>query len=153
MTVRDLIKKERDIMHGLFPWADSLFNRFEDMWEMPMTRIFRGIRAWSPQINVRETDKEIIVSAALPGVEKKDIKLDITDDTMSITAERREERQEGGGESNYRLKEQSYGTFHRSFTLPATVKSDAAKANYKDGILTITLPKQKESKLHKIEIE
>jgi HSP20 family protein len=153
MGIKDLVKKEYDTMHGLLPWADSLFNRFEDMWDMPMTRIFRGIRAWSPQINVKETAGEIVVSAALPGVDKKDIKLDITDDAMSITAERTEEKEETGEKPNYRLKEQSYGTFRRSFTLPATVKSEDAKASYKDGILKIILPKQKESKSHKIEIE
>lgn len=99
-----------------------------------------------------ETEKEITVSAAMPGVDKKDIKVDVTDDTVTISSERREEKEEKE-KGGYKLREQSYGMFYRSFTLPSSVKSAEAKAAYKDGILKITLTKQKESRINTVTVE
>ena len=153
MTVKDLIKKEHERMHGLMPWADSLFNRFEDFWNTPTPKMFRGMGHWNPQVDVKETDNEIKVSVALPGVDKQDIKLNVTENTLNITAERKEEKETSDKEENYRLREQSYGMFQRSFTLPASVNCDKVKANYKDGILKIELLKEKSSHTKKVDIE
>lgn len=126
---------------------ESLGRVFEDLFDLPLAG-----GAQSPQIDIKETDKSVEVSVALPGVEKKDISLDLTENTLAISCERREEK-ERKGEGGYRLKEQSYGRFYRSFTLPAPVRTGEAKAAYKDGALRITMPKQKTSKARLINIE
>lgn len=137
-------------------WADaaarpfeSLGGALEELFDLPLmgTRIIN-----TPNIDLRETDKTIEVSAALPGVEKKDINLDLTENTLAISCERREEKEEKGA-GGYRMKEQSYGRFYRSFTLPAAVKPGDAKGVYKDGVLRVTLQKQKTGAARQITVE
>jgi len=120
---------------------------FDNIWE-PVFNTEDRI----PKIDIEETEKEIIVSAEMPGVDKKDIKVDLNDDRITISFEKKENRDEKKGKT-YRLIEQSYGKFTRSFTLPAPVKSENAKAEYKNGILKLTLLKQKETKIHQIKID
>lgn len=126
---------------------DSLNRVFEDLFDLPLVG-----GANTPQMDIKETDKEVQVSVALPGVDKKDINLDLTENVLAISCERREEKEEKG-EGGYRVKEQSYGRFYRSFSLPAPVKTGEAKATYKDGELKIVMPKQKTSKGRQIDIE
>ncbi|MCM2266481.1 MAG: Hsp20/alpha crystallin family protein [Elusimicrobiales bacterium] len=125
---------------------ESLGRVFEDLFDLPAVK-----SANTPQMDIRETDKAIEVSVALPGVDKKDINLDLTENTLAISCERREEKEEKG-DGGYVRREQSYGRFFRSFTLPAPVKTGEAKAEYKDGALKITMPKQKVSKARQITI-
>lgn len=120
---------------------------FDNIWE-PVFKTEDRI----PKIDIEETEKEIIVSAEMPGVDKKDIKVDLNDDRITISFEKKENKDEKKGKT-YRLIEQSYGKFTRSFTLPAPVKSENAKAEYKNGILKLTLLKQKETKIHQIKID
>lgn len=105
-----------------------------------------------PEIDVENTDKEIRVSAELPGLDEKDIQLSITDGVLFIEGEkRREQTQEKG---NFYHTERSYGSFYRSIALPAEVEEHKAKASFKNGVLRITLPKAPEahSKSKKLEI-
>ncbi|OGS14383.1 MAG: hypothetical protein A2234_10490 [Elusimicrobia bacterium RIFOXYA2_FULL_58_8] len=127
---------------------ESLGRVFEDLFDLPLT----SGGANTPQIDIKETDTEVQVSVALPGVEKKDINLDLTENALAISCERREEKAEKGLDG-YSLKEQSYGRFYRSFSLPAPVKTGEARASYKDGALKITMPKQKNGKSRQISIE
>lgn len=106
----------------------------------------------TPQMDIKETDKSVEVSVALPGVDKKDINLDLTENTLAISCERREEKEEKG-KGGYLRREQSYGRFYRAFSLPAPVKTGEAKAVYRDGALKITLPKQKAAKGTRVNIE
>lgn len=126
---------------------DSLNRVFEDLFDLPLVG-----GANTPQMDIKETDKEVQVSVALPGVDKKDINLDLTENVLAISCERREEKEEKG-EGGYRVKEQSYGRFYRSFSLPSPVKTGEAKATYKDGELKIVMPKQKTGKGRQIDIE
>lgn len=125
---------------------ENLGQVFEDLFDLPASS------ARTPQIDIKETDKTVEVSVALPGVKKEDINLDLTENTLAIECERREEKEEKG-EGGYRVREQSYGRFYRSFSLPASVKTGEAKAVYKDGALKITMPKQKSGKARQITIE
>lgn len=118
---------------------ESLGSVFEDMMDIPMAEE-TGMNM--PPVDIRETDKTIEVSVALSGVDKKDIHLDLTEDSLAISCERRRENSEKGA-GGYRLQEQSYGRFYRAFTLPAEIKTGDAKAIYKNGALRITLQKQK----------
>ena len=126
---------------------ESLGLVFEDLFDLPLAG---GVS--SPQIDIKETDKSVEVSVALPGVEKKDINLDLTENTLAISCERREAK-ETKGEGGYRLREQSYGRFYRSFALPAPVKPGEEKAAYKDGALRIVMPKQKTGRGRQITID
>ncbi|HNW44569.1 MAG TPA: Hsp20/alpha crystallin family protein [Elusimicrobiales bacterium] len=147
MSSKNIVNLKPQSATALRPF-DSLGRVFEDLFDLPL--VHGGVN--SPRIDIRETDKEVQVSAALPGVEKKDINLDLTENSLAVSCERREEKEEKG-EGGYRLKEQSYGRFYRSFALPAPVKTGEAKAEYKDGALRVILPKQKTAKGRQINID
>jgi len=129
---------------------ESIGRALEDLFDLDLTGGGKGVN--TPQIDIRETDKTVEVSVALSGVEKKDINLDLTENSLAISCERREEREEKGT-GGYRLKEQSYGRFYRSFSLPAAVKTGDAKAVYKDGVLKITMQKLRTDKTRQITVE
>ncbi|MEW5905664.1 MAG: Hsp20/alpha crystallin family protein [Elusimicrobiota bacterium] len=144
MNRKDIAPLEkRTAAPGVF---DSLGRVFEDLFDLAPS----GPNA--PQIDIKETDKTVEVRAALPGVEKKDINIDLTENALAISCERREEKEEKG-KGGWLRREQSYGRFYRSFTLPAPVKTGEAKAEYRDGVLKLTMPKQKAGKGRRIDIE
>lgn len=93
------------------------------------------------KIDVKEDEKAYTVKADIPGVKKEDIQVDIDDDQVSIRAEVKQEKEEKEGEKVV-YSERSYGMVSRSFTLPVSVDDRAAKAEYKDGVLNLTLPKK-----------
>lgn len=92
-----------------------------------------------PFTDIVETKDSVIVTAELPGVEKKDIKINATEDTIEISAETKVEKKIE--EKGYYRRERSFGRYYRSYTLPAKVKPDKAKATYKNGVLEVVLPK------------
>ncbi len=94
---------------------------------------------WSPSVDIGETDQEFIVKAELPEVKKEDIKVNVDDGTLSISGERRAEKQEKG--LRYHRVERAYGRFTRSFSLPDEADADKITSDFKDGILTVHLPK------------
>ena len=110
-----------------------------------------GEREWLPAFDVSETDKEITVKAELPGMNVKDIDITLTDGLLTIKGERKMEK-ENKGESYHRIERQ-FGSFSRSFNLGAEVKANTVDASYKDGILTMTLPKTEETKPRRIEVK
>jgi HSP20 family protein len=93
-------------------------------------------------VDVSETDKEVKVSAELPGMDEKDIHVEMDDDAITIRGERREEKEDQG--RNWYSREQSYGAFHRVIALPASVDGAKAVAKFKKGVLTVTVPKRRE---------
>ncbi|MGH1575168.1 Hsp20/alpha crystallin family protein [Methylobacterium sp. P31] len=92
-------------------------------------------------MNVSETDKEIRVTAELPGVTDKDIDVSLDDDVLTIRGEKRFEQSKGGEKENFHFVERSYGSFQRSIRLPFPVDPEQVKANFEHGVLTVTLPK------------
>lgn len=105
---------------------------------------------WVPAADLYEDKDQIVVKLELPGVRKEDVSISLTEDTLTIKGERKTEKEETR-ENYYRL-EGNYGSFLRMFELPRPVKSDAVKAEYKDGILRIVLPKAEETKAKEIKI-
>lgn len=106
-----------------------------------------------PAVNIKEDDKNYILNLAVPGIERKDLKIEINEDVLSISSETRNESEES--KDGYKRKEFSYSEFCRSFYLPENVDREKIEANYKDGILSVVLPKQEEEKnkvTRKIEI-
>ncbi len=104
-----------------------------------------------PLVDVYETPEEIVVVAELPGVRKEDISVEATEDTLEIKADVR--REEEVKEEAYHRRERYYKSFYRRLRLPAPVRPEGAKATYKDGILTVRLPKAVVEKKHKVQIE
>jgi HSP20 family protein len=106
--------------------------------------------AFVPQFDVRETTDGYIFKADLPGVKEKDLDISLTGNRLTISGHREmEEKQQN---ENYHLYERSYGSFSRSFTLPDTADVNAAKADLKDGVLTVSLPKKAEAQPRKINL-
>jgi HSP20 family protein len=104
-----------------------------------------------PAFDVSETDAEIIVKAELPGMDVKDIDITLTDGLLTIKGERKMEKEDK--KENYHRIERQFGSFSRSLNLGVTVKGDAIDASYKDGVLTVTLPKAEENKPKRIEVK
>lgn len=142
--------------------AQNLFPRIWDI-QNEINKIFNSVMApfsseeselrgtWTPSVDISETEDELIVSADLPGLNKEDIKVNVQNNVLTFSGERKQETKSEG--SNYHRLERSYGFFSRSFTLPATVKTDEIKAAYKDGVLRLTLPKAEEAKPRQIAVD
>jgi len=105
---------------------------------------------WAPDVDIKETDKEIQINADLPGMKMEDIDVSVDEDQLIIKGERKEEKEEK--DKDYVRVERSYGSFYRSFNIGVPVKPDQIKATYKDGVLEITLPKAEAKKPKKIAI-
>ncbi|HYX64940.1 MAG TPA: Hsp20/alpha crystallin family protein [Burkholderiales bacterium] len=103
------------------------------------------------KIDVKEDEKSYTVQADIPGVKKEDIQVDIAGDTISVRAEVKQEKEEKKGEKVV-YSERSYGMVSRSFSLPAEVDDKAAKAEYKDGVLKLVLPKKTNGGGHRLSI-
>jgi HSP20 family protein len=128
-------------MNDLF---DSFFSDFETGLSAPPGLLAGRRTALAlPRVDVAETDTELVVSADLPGLEEKDLRVTVDDDVLSIRGTRQEEREEK--KRSYHLMERSYGEFQRSIPLPADVDPDRVKASFKKGVLTVTLPKRPEA--------
>jgi len=100
---------------------------------------------------VTETDKEIEITAELPGLEEKDVQINVADNVLTIRGEKKAEKEEK--DKNYRLIERSYGSFERSLELPAGVNADAIKASIAKGVLKVTVPKPAPAQSKKVEVK
>jgi HSP20 family protein len=120
----------RQEMNRLF---DNFFRGFD------IAPFEKRFGAFSPRVDVKESDKEIKVSAELPGMEDKDIEVSLSKDTLTIKGEKKEEKEDKG--KDYYHMERSYGSFSRVVPLPNEVDTDKAQAQFKKGLLTVTLPK------------
>ena len=97
-----------------------------------------------PAVNIREDEKNYVLELAIPGIDKKDLKIDVNEDVLTISSETKNESEES--RDGYKRKEFSYTSFSRSFYVPENVNRDKIDANYKDGVLSVELPKQEEEK-------
>jgi len=104
-----------------------------------------------PSMDVTETDKEIEITAELPGLEEKDVQINVADNLLTIRGEKKAEKEEK--DKNYRLVERSYGAFERSLQLPEGVNADAIKATIAKGVLKVTVPKPAPAQAKKVEVK
>ena len=132
-----------DPFGGLRQEIDQMFNGVLGDWTGRTNLFSSGMQSFMPTIDVKETAKEIRVSAELPGLEENDIEVSLLEGVLRITGEKREEHEEEKGDT-YRCERQ-YGRFQRMVQLPAEVDADNVKASFKKGVLKITLPKTKEA--------
>ena len=108
------------------------------------------LTAWVPAVDVYETENELVIKVDLPEIAEKDIDVRVESNMLTVRGERKFEQKVE--EENYLRMERSYGTFSRSFSLPNSVDTQAIKAEYTDGVLSVTLPKRAESKPKQVKI-
>jgi HSP20 family protein len=142
LTKFDPVRDFRDLEERLI----SAFN-------LPISKEVSNLSSFSPSVNTREEDKAYYIEVDLPGVKKEDIQVDLKDDVLTISGERRT-KEEVKKKDYYKL-ESSYGKFQRSFTLPDNADKENISANSENGVLEVVIPKVKESvkESKKIEIK
>ena len=143
---RRLLRRREYPRSGFFdPWESSLspwsmMRRFSD----EIDRMFAGEREsgepgmWLPSVDIRERDNNLVISADLPGLGKEDVTVEVTEEGLTIQGERKREHEEK--REGYYRSERSYGTFRRVIQLPDGANPDQARAQFKDGVLEITVP-------------
>ena len=109
-----------------------------------------NLTTWAPAVDIFESEHELIVKADLPDVKPEELDIRVENNILTIRGERKFEKKVD--EKNYLRVERSYGSFARSFSLANTVNSEAIKADYKDGVLTLTIPKREEAKPKQIKV-
>jgi HSP20 family protein len=107
---------------------------------------------WAPTVDIEEEDDKYLIKADVPGVEKKDIEVSLDNGILSIRGEKNVEKESGKGSKRHRT-ERYHGSFARSFTLPTAVQADKVDASYKDGVLSLVIPKAEEVKPKTIDIK
>jgi HSP20 family protein len=121
------------------PFRSRLFD-FE-----PLRRFESAFSGSVPTAEVAEKENEFVVTVELPGIDQKNVDVNVTGNMLTIKGEKRDEKEEDQKEKHYHLSERRYGSFSRSFTLPETVAQDKITATMKDGVLILTLPKTEEA--------
>ena len=109
------------------------------------------LSSWTPAVDAHEKDGSIHVTVELPGVEMKDVDVTLENNVLTIRGERRSETE--NDDKNYHWRERAFGTFQRSFTLPATVDRDKLQASYKNGVLEVVIPQKAEAKPKQIAVK
>ena len=138
--------------HGLTAaHPKSVFDRFMDEMGLPDLWLEESAKDWIPALDVTETEKEIKVTAEVPGIDKEDIAVSLSEGLLTISGEKKEEREEKDGDRY--VSERRYGSFSRTVRLAMDVEVDKVEAAYKDGVLTITLPKAETAHTKKIEVK
>jgi len=130
-----------DLPAGLRLFSDTVNRLFSDA----------QVRPWSPAVDIFETENEVVLKADVPDVDMKDIDIRLENGTLALKGERKFENEEK--KKGFHRVERSYGTFARYFTLPDTVETDKVKADYKNGVLTVTLPKKEVARPRQIKVE
>lgn len=152
MTIKYLVKKSRwgkslpvrrEEEHPFFPLQRRMNELFDSFFRGFELEPFGAMGEWygefSPQVDVKETEKEISVTAELPGLDEKDIDVSLTSDTLTLKGEKKEEKGEKG-ESGWRM-ERRYGSFYREIPLPEEIEAEKVDATFKKGVLRIAIPK------------
>jgi HSP20 family protein len=133
---------------GLTTLQDQVNRLFNDSFRH--TDEEASLSAWAPAVDIYETGHELVVKADLPEVDPKDLDIRVENNILTIRGERKFEKKVN--EDNYLRVERAYGSFARSFALANSVNADAIKADYQNGVLTLTIPKREEAKPKQIKV-
>jgi HSP20 family protein len=138
------------------PFRDLLTtqDRFNRLFNQTFSNVFGEedgkLGTWSPAVDIYENEQSIVLKAELPGIDPKDVEVRVENNTLYLRGQRKFENEVK--EENYHRIERSYGSFTRTFALPGTVNAENVSAEYKGGILTLTMPKREEAKPKTIKI-
>lgn len=136
-----------DLFSDLFSLRKEFPEKFEDFLEEESS----GRRRWIPEVDVYETDNEIKLKAELPGVNKEDIEVNIENNVLTISGEKKTEKEET--EENYHRIEREFGRFKRGIRLPEGTDKESIQAKYNDGVLEVSVPKTEKTKRKQIPVE
>ncbi|MDH5347205.1 MAG: Hsp20/alpha crystallin family protein [Nitrospira sp.] len=139
-----------------FRELEEVSDRLNRMFARPATRSSNGketmiVADWTPSVDISETESEYQIKAEIPDVKKEDVKVTLEDGVLTIQGERKYEKEEKG--KKYHRIERSYGSFVRTFSLPDVIDDDKVKAEFKDGVLNLHLPKSEKAKPKAIEVK
>lgn len=145
-----LTRKTNDQDYSVDSFHKEIDRVFNDFFSFEPSAFFKS--DWLPKVDVREDEKEINVTAELPGIDEKDLNVSLEQGMLTISGEKKSEREERDKKKNYVISERHYGSFSRSIALPEGVKADKIKAEFKKGILKIEIPKDETVQPKKITI-
>ena len=131
--------------------AGNLFKFHNPLFAPNVARTDAGTYSWAPSVDISETDDKFEVRAELPGIAKDDLHVSVKDNLLTLSGEKRQEKVDDT--QNYRRVERRYGSFQRRFTLPPKVETDNIKAEFSDGVLTLSIPKPEAAKPTEIPIK
>lgn len=135
--------------HEMMTLREAMDRLFDDAFTRPLSI---GNGNWSiPAVDMYQTDNDVVVKAALPGIKADEVQINVTGEVLTLKGETKHEEEKK--EKAYHLREQRWGSFERSIVLPTEVVADKAKADFENGVLTITLPKAEEVKPKSISIK
>ena len=137
-----------DPFHNLSTLQDQMNRLFET--NFPRRSDQSALTTWAPAVDIYESENELVLKADIPDVNEKDLDVRIENNMLTIQGERKFEQKVK--EDNYLRVERTYGAFSRSFSLPNTVNTEAIKADYQNGVLTVELPKRAESKPKQVKV-
>lgn len=137
-------------MTNLFNFRDEM-NRLFDGFFRGVPDVNEHFTTYGPDVDIKETDNDVLVSVEIPGMDQKDIKVNVRDNVLTLKGEKKREQEVEN--TNYHLSERCFGGFERSFTLPTNIQNDKVTATYKNGILNVTLPKAEEAKPKEISVK
>lgn len=140
LVVRDPFWKEFNTLSG----------RFNRLFDVDREEASDSLGAWSPAVDIYDKGAEVVIHAEVPGMKKEDIDVHVENNVLTIRGKK--ERKEEVKEDGYFRTERTYGTFSRSFSLPTTVDVSKIVAEYKEGILTLSLPKEEQAKPRQIAV-
>src|ERR1700741_2882746 len=146
MNMRTIARWEP--FRGVTALQDQINRLFNDNFERVGEE--SNLTAWAPSVDIYETEQELVVKADLPDVDPKDLDIRVENNILTIRGERKFEKKVN--EENYLRVERAYGSFSRSFALANTVNTEAIKADYQDGVLTLVVPKREEAKAKQIKV-
>lgn len=126
------------------------FGRFFDRWPDWNQQSPTTTSAWAPNVDIFENENELVVKAEVPGIDPKDVELNVENNVLTISGERKLEFEDK--KENYHRVERAYGAFSRSFSLPRLIDEGKITADYKDGVLTVHVPKHEKAKPRQIKI-
>lgn len=130
--------------HSLQRRMNSLFDDFFSGFDAAPRAVADGFGAFIPSVDIKESDKDFTIYAELPGVDEKDVEVTVTQNSVTIKGEKKEEKETKG--KNYYHMERSYGSFNRVISLTAQADASRASASFKNGVLNITIPKSESAK-------
>ena len=144
------ITKRQDPDQGFDSFRNEISRVFDNFFSVGPSTLFEN--EWLPSINVDEYEKTILVRAEIPGIEEKDLEVTLQNNILTISGEKREEKEEKSKDKKTVISERKFGSFSRTITLPESIRSDKVNAKFKNGVLTIELPKDEAKEPKKVKI-
>lgn len=146
MTIIPWTRRNQNELSRLHNDMDTLFDQFFGGLDRP----FQGYKAW-PAIDVADQDGQIVVRAEVPGMKPEDVDISVYGDTLTLSGEKKESQEHKG--NGWYHKETAYGSFRREVALPTEIDENKVEAVYKDGVLSVTLPKAEKTKAVKVKVQ